>query len=77
MWHSALAQVFVLADDTDLGIVSVRASVVELSRGPLVTGPPKSAAGRRDVSVPEFLLPDVTGAFKFGRSLLRHMGLLR
>jgi integrase len=46
--------------DTDAGIISVRASVVELARGPLVTGPPKSAAGRRDVVIPAFLLPDVT-----------------
>ncbi len=45
--------------DTNAGIISVRASVVELARGPLVTGPPKSAAGRRDVVVPAFLLPDV------------------
>jgi len=45
--------------DTDAGIISVRASVAELSRGPLVTGPPKSAAGRRDVTIPAFLLPDV------------------
>jgi integrase len=46
--------------DTDTGIISVRASVVELARGPLVTGPPKSAAGKRDVTIPAFLLPDVT-----------------
>jgi hypothetical protein len=32
----------------------------ELARGPLVTGPPKSAAGRRDVVIPAFLLPGVT-----------------
>jgi integrase len=46
--------------DTDAGIISVRASVVELARGPLVTGPPKSAAGKRDVTIPALLLPDVT-----------------
>jgi integrase len=46
--------------DTDAGIITVRASVVELARGPLVTGPPKSAAGRRDVVIPPFLLADVT-----------------
>ena len=46
--------------DTDTAIISVRASVVELARGPLVTGPPTSAAGKRDVTVPAFLLPDVT-----------------
>jgi integrase len=45
--------------DTDAGIISVRASVVELARGPLVTGPTKSAAGNRDVTIPPFLLPDV------------------
>ena len=39
--------------------MSVRASVVELARGPLVTGPPKSAAGKRDVTIPAFLLEDV------------------
>jgi integrase len=37
----------------------VRVSVVELARGPLVTGPTKSAAGNRDVTIPPFLLPDV------------------
>jgi len=47
------------AIDQEHGVVSVRASVVELARGPLVTGPPKSAAGRRDVTIPSFLLPDV------------------
>jgi integrase len=45
--------------DIDEGIIAVRVSVVELSRGPLVTGPPKSVAGRRDVVIPGFLLPDV------------------
>jgi integrase len=45
--------------DTDAGIISVRVSVVELARGPLVTGPAKSAAGRRDVTIPAFLLPEV------------------
>jgi len=33
--------------------------VVELSRGPLVTGPLKWAAGKREVVIPAFLLPDV------------------
>jgi integrase len=37
----------------------VHAGVVELARGPLVTGPPKSPAGKRDVTIPAFLLPDV------------------
>jgi integrase len=45
--------------NADAGIISVRVSVVELARGPLVTGPPKSAAGNRDVIIPAFLLPDV------------------
>jgi integrase len=45
--------------DTGAGVISVRASVVELARGPLVTGPTKSAAGNRDVTIPAFLLPDV------------------
>jgi integrase len=45
--------------DTEAGIISVRFSVVELARGPLVTGPPKSAAGKRDVTIPALLLPDV------------------
>jgi integrase len=45
--------------DTAAGIIFVRASVVELARGPLVTGPTKSAAGNRDVTIPAFLLPDV------------------
>jgi integrase len=45
--------------DVDGGIIAIRASVVELSRGPLIRGPPKSAAGRRDVVIPGFLLPDV------------------
>jgi len=30
-----------------------------LARGPLVTGPTKSAAGNRDVTIPAFLLPEV------------------
>lgn len=45
--------------DTATGILTVRRSVTELARGPLVTGPPKSGAGRRSVTVPEFLLADV------------------
>jgi integrase len=45
--------------DTDAGVISVRAGVVELAHGPLVTGPTKSAAGNRDVTIPAFLLPDV------------------
>lgn len=45
--------------DLEAGIISVHAGVVELARGPLVTGPPKSPAGKRDVTIPAFLLPDV------------------
>jgi integrase len=45
--------------NTEAGIISVRVSVVELARGPLVTGPTKSTAGRRDVTIPAFLLTDV------------------
>jgi integrase len=49
------------AIDLDHGVVSVRVGVVELARGPLVTGPPKSPAGKRDVTIPAILLPDVSG----------------
>jgi integrase len=45
--------------NTETGIISVRVAVVELARGQLVTGPPKTAAGNRDVTIPAFLLPDV------------------
>lgn len=45
--------------DTATGILTVRRSVTELAKGPLVTGPPKSGAARRSVTVPEFLLADV------------------
>jgi hypothetical protein len=34
--------------------------MAELIDGSLVTGPPKSAAGRRLISIPEAILPDVT-----------------
>ena len=40
-------------------VIAVRASVVELAKGPLVMGPPKSEAGKRNLSIPAFLLPDV------------------
>lgn len=45
----------------DLSSVTVRveASVAELTDGSLVTGPPKSLAGKRVVSIPGFLLPDL------------------
>ena len=41
------------------GCSRVEASVAELT-GSLVTGPPKSAAGRRLISIPAAILPDVT-----------------
>ena len=41
-------------------IVLIEASVVELSDGSRITGPPKSDAGKRVVSIPPFLLPEVT-----------------
>jgi integrase len=31
----------------------------ELAKGPLVTGPPKPEAGKRNLSIPAFLVPDV------------------
>jgi integrase len=48
-------------DDIDItaGILTVRRSVAELARGPLVTGPTKSVAGRRSLTIPDFLLTDV------------------
>lgn len=48
-------------DDIDIaaGTLTIRRSVVELAKGPLVTGPPKSAAGRRVLTIPGFLLTDV------------------
>lgn len=39
--------------------VLVEASVVELIDGSRVTGPPKSQAGKRLISIPPFLLPEV------------------
>ena len=36
-------------------VIAVRASVVELAKGPLVMGPPKSEAGKRNLSIPAFL----------------------
>ncbi len=52
------------ATDQEHGTISVRVGVVELAGGQLVTGPPKSAAGKRDVTIPAFLLPDVTAHLK-------------
>ena len=45
--------------DLDRATVFVEASVAELVDGSLITGPPKSQAGRRVVSIPSFLLPEV------------------
>jgi len=45
--------------DVDAEILVVRAGVVELKTGQLVTGPPKSAAGSRVLTIPDFLLDDV------------------
>jgi integrase len=39
--------------------VHVKASVVELTDGSRITGPPKSQAGKRIVSIPPFLLPEI------------------
>lgn len=41
------------------GAIRIEAAVVELVDGSLVTGPPKSPASRRIVSIPAFLLADV------------------
>lgn len=46
--------------DLVAGVLRVEASVAELTDGSLVTGPPKSAAARRLVSIPAAILPDVT-----------------
>jgi integrase len=45
--------------DLDDGLVHIRRSVSELDDGTRVTGPPKSAAGRRVVALPSGLVPDV------------------
>jgi integrase len=45
--------------DTTAGHIRIEVAVVELTNGALVTGPPKSEAGGRWVSIPPFLLPDV------------------
>jgi len=46
--------------DTSAALVRIETAVVELKNGSLVTGPPKSLAGARWVSIPAFLLADVT-----------------
>jgi integrase len=45
--------------DLATGTLRVAVSVVELVDGSLVTGPPKSEAGKRIVTLPPFLLPDI------------------
>jgi integrase len=45
--------------DISTGLIHVEAAVAELANGALVTGPPKSLAGIRWVTIPPFLLPDV------------------
>jgi integrase len=45
--------------DLTRATVLIEASVVELIDGSRITGPPKSQAGKRLVSIPPFLLPEV------------------
>jgi integrase len=45
--------------DSGEGWVSIRRAVVEMANGSLVTGAPKTAAGRRVVAIPSALLGDV------------------
>jgi integrase len=45
--------------DLASGTLRIELSVVELVNGSLVTGPPKSDAGKRIVTLPPFLLPDL------------------
>jgi integrase len=47
------------AVDADAGTVTVRASAGQVAGRGWVTGPPKSAAGRRTLTVPAAVLPDV------------------
>lgn len=47
------------AIDVETGTLTVRAGVVELKNGALVTGPPKSEASNRVLTVPDFLVADV------------------
>jgi integrase len=44
--------------ELDDGVVKVRASLGEIG-GQFVEGPPKSAAGRRDVAIPEAIVPEL------------------
>jgi integrase len=45
--------------DLASGTLRIEVSVVELVDGSLVTGPPKSEAGKRTVTLPAFLLPEL------------------
>ena len=45
--------------DLDAGVVHVRYSLTELSSGAYAFGPPKSAAGRRQVLIPDAIVPDL------------------
>ena len=45
--------------DLRSGALRVEVSVVELIDGSLVTGPPKSEAGKRTLTLPAFLLPEL------------------
>src|SRR5262249_39122974 len=45
--------------DLRSGTLRVEVSVAELTDGSLVTGPPKSEAGKRIVTLPGFLLPEI------------------
>jgi integrase len=45
--------------DAEQGWVAIQRSVSEMAQGGLVTGPPKTAAGRRVVAIPSSLLADV------------------
>jgi integrase len=49
------------AIDVEAESLVIRAGVVELKNGALVTGPPKSEAGNRVLAIPDFLLEDVAG----------------
>jgi integrase len=45
--------------DLDAGTVTVVESVAHLSSGQMILGPPKSDAGRRTVSIPPSLIPEI------------------
>ena len=46
--------------DPDRGTITVRATMIERQNGGLIFGPPKTDAGRRTVTIPATLLPEVT-----------------